>query len=110
MRIGSHYLGGDRCEFVVWAPLSDNVRVKIVSPEERIIPLTRDDRGYWRANVGGIAPGTLYFYRLHESTDSPHESADRPDPTSCFQPVGVHGPSQVIDHTAFRWKDARWRG
>jgi maltooligosyltrehalose trehalohydrolase len=25
------------------------------------------------------------------------------------QPNGVHGPSRVVDHTAFRWSDAGWR-
>jgi maltooligosyltrehalose trehalohydrolase len=79
------------------------VKLKIVSPEERIISMTGDAQGYWRTTAGGVAPGTLYFYRLDESTD-------RPDPASSSQPQGVHGPSQVVDHSAFRWRDARWQG
>jgi maltooligosyltrehalose trehalohydrolase len=79
------------------------MKVKIVSPEERTIPLARDDRGYWRATAEAIARDTLYFFRLDESTD-------RPDPASHFQPRGVHGPSRVVDHTAFHWKDANWTG
>lgn len=35
---------------------------------------------------------------------------DRPDPASHFQPQGVHGPSQVIDHSTSPWQDAGWKG
>ena len=37
-------------------------------------------------------------------------SAPRPDPASRFQPEGVHGPSEVIDPEAFRWRHVSWRG
>jgi maltooligosyltrehalose trehalohydrolase len=33
-----------------------------------------------------------------------------PDPASRFQPEGPHGPSQVIDPSAFAWTDADWKG
>jgi malto-oligosyltrehalose trehalohydrolase len=33
-----------------------------------------------------------------------------PDPASRFAPVGVHGPSEIIDANAFQWSDAEWRG
>src|SRR5260221_3877494 len=29
-----------------------------------------------------------------------------PDPASRFQPQGVHGPSQIIDPSTFRWTDS----
>ena len=32
-----------------------------------------------------------------------------PDPRSAFQPHGVHGPSQLIDHARFQWTDERWQ-
>ena len=31
-------------------------------------------------------------------------------PYSNFQPEGVHGFSQVIDHNTFKWDDQDWRG
>ncbi len=34
----------------------------------------------------------------------------RPDPASRFQPVGVHGPSQVVDPHSYRWQDDAWKG
>jgi len=33
-----------------------------------------------------------------------------PDPASSFQPEGPDGPSEVLDHSAYRWRDQRWRG
>ena len=33
-----------------------------------------------------------------------------PDPMTAYQPEGVHGPSQLVDHDAFRWTDGDWRG
>ncbi|MEA1943754.1 MAG: malto-oligosyltrehalose trehalohydrolase [Euryarchaeota archaeon] len=103
MRIGAHHLGDGRCEFCVWAPFLRDVALKIVSPEEYIIPMEKDRKGYWRVAVDRVFPGTRYFYRLEGTLD-------RPDPASGFQPDGVHGPSQVIDHNSFQWEDDNWSG
>lgn len=103
MKLGPHYRGDNVCEFVVWAPLLKKVEVKIVAPEERLLPMRRDEQGYWRATAEGTGPGTLYLYRL----DSEREL---PDPVSPFQPFGVHGPSEVVDHGAFQWEDGSWTG
>jgi maltooligosyltrehalose trehalohydrolase len=103
MKVGVHHIDGIRSEFVVWAPLPNNVQLRIVSPEERLVPMERDSLGYWRTTAENISRGTRYFYRLGNGRD-------RPDPASHFQPDGVHGPSQVVDHSLFRWEDAGWRG
>jgi maltooligosyltrehalose trehalohydrolase len=103
MKIGSNYLGEGRCEFVVWAPFLNKVDLKIVSTEKRIFSLRKDKKGYWETVVEGVFPGTLYFYSL----DGERE---RPDPASLFQPQGVHGSSQVIDHGSFKWEDGNWAG
>lgn len=103
MRIGARWLGQQGCWFTVWAPHRKSVSVKIVSPEEQIIPMSRDEQGYWHALVENLLSGALYFYRLDESME-------RPDPASHYQPQGVHGPSQVIDHTKFKWEDSTWKG
>jgi len=100
--LGATYLGNGRCQFLVWAPIIQKVEVHIVSPKELIVPLARGDQGYHRAVVEGVEPSWLYFYRL----DSKKE---RPDPASWFQPMGVHGPSQVLD-SHFPWEDQNWLG
>jgi maltooligosyltrehalose trehalohydrolase len=102
MRVGASYAAGN-CEFVVWAPLLQNLRLKLVAPEERIIPMSKDGRGYWHTTVKGLSPGALYYYRLEDERE-------RPDPASNFQPEGVHGPSGVIDHESFHWGDNGWDG
>jgi len=98
---GVRYLGDHQYAFTLWAPLLKQAAVHLATPEDRLIPMTRDERGYWHATVTGIEPGTLYFYQLDGETD-------RPDPASHRQPQGVHGPSQIVDH-GFPWSDAGWR-
>ena len=46
----------------------------------------------------------LYRFRLG---DAPERF---PDPASRFQPFGPHGPSQIVDASAFSWNDASWTG
>ncbi|MEQ9552291.1 MAG: malto-oligosyltrehalose trehalohydrolase [Coleofasciculus sp. G3-WIS-01] len=101
MKIGSNYLGNGQCEFRVWAPLRENVAVHIVSPQDQVIPLQKDEWGYWQETVKAD-PGTLYVYQLDGSLE-------RPDPASHYQPQGVHGSSQVVDHQ-FNWTDDSWQG
>ena len=101
MKIGSNYLGNGQCEFRVWAPFRDSVAVHIVSPQDQVIPLQKDESGYWQETVNAD-PGTLYVYQLDGSLE-------RPDPASHYQPEGVHGYSQVVDHQ-FDWTDNSWQG
>jgi maltooligosyltrehalose trehalohydrolase len=100
--LGALSLGENRCSFRVWAPLIREVEVHVVSPGERLIPLRRERQGYHQEVAEGIAPGTLYRYRLDGEKE-------RPDPASRFQPQGVHGPSQVVDRH-FTWEDSSWCG
>ncbi|MBI4497438.1 MAG: malto-oligosyltrehalose trehalohydrolase [Chloroflexi bacterium] len=102
LSLGAGYLGEGRCRFRVWAPSARQVEVRLVSPQERLVPLERRERGYFAATVEGVAPGTQYLYRL----DGERE---RPDPASRFQPQGVHRPSAVVD-PAFPWEDGAWCG
>jgi maltooligosyltrehalose trehalohydrolase len=105
MKVGSEYLGNNKCRFTVWAPIPDKVELKIVSHDNRIIPLQKNERDYWAAEVENIPPGTLYKFILNGEEEYP-------DPASCYQPEGVHGPSQVIDHNSFIWsdEDKNWQG
>lgn len=103
MRVGANYRKKGECEFVVWAPFLRNVQLKIVSHEKYIIQMEKDSKGYWKKVVEGIQPDTLYFYYLNDQIE-------RPDPASHYQPQGVHGPSQVVDHNSFNWEDEKWRG
>jgi maltooligosyltrehalose trehalohydrolase len=103
VKIGSDYLGNGCCEFTVWAPTRVEVALQIVSPEKRLLPMQKDEWGYWKVKAEGIDPGTLYFYKLAGETE-------RPDPASHFQPKGVHEASEVVDHSKMNWTDADWSG
>ena len=102
-KVGCNYLGEGRCEFTVWAPYRKQIGVQIISPEDRLLPMQQDEEGYWKVTAEGVEPGTLYFYKLDGS-------AERPDPAAHFQPEGVRGPSQVVNHTTMNWSDANWSG
>ncbi|UCG14481.1 MAG: malto-oligosyltrehalose trehalohydrolase [Deltaproteobacteria bacterium] len=100
--LGAVYLGKGRCRFTVWAPLVQQVEVRITSPREKIFRLEKDERGCHQATIEGVEPGSLYLYRLGGEKE-------RPDPASRFQPQGVHGPSQVVNPD-FSWNDDCWFG
>src|SRR5271170_7241347 len=89
-------------EFGVWAP--GRPRVDVVLPGGRQVPMEqRCDSGWWTSTVAEAGPGSDYTFRLDGGPP-------RPDPRSAFQPQGIHGPSRVVDHAAFAWSDAGWRG
>lgn len=100
--LGAIYLGEERCSFRVWAPLAEHVDLHIVKPQEMLIAMYRNPRGYYHTIVEGIGPGTRYMYRIDGQKK-------RPDPASRYQPDGVHEPSQVID-PFFAWTDTTWTG
>lgn len=103
MQVIGAQLKGTKCEFVMWGPLLDQLDVHIVSNPERIVPMKKDDRGYWRVTIDDVSAGTQYYYRINQETD-------RPDPASYFQPEDVAGPCAVVDHGAYTWNDAGWQG
>ncbi|MCK5342902.1 MAG: malto-oligosyltrehalose trehalohydrolase, partial [Candidatus Heimdallarchaeota archaeon] len=103
MKVGAHYIGGNKCEFTVWATFVENVSVCVNSPDKRLIPLEKLDKGYWHVCADNISPGTQYYYQLNDSKKLP-------DPASFYQPEGVHGVSEVVDHKNFVWDDAGWDG
>ncbi|WP_319420600.1 malto-oligosyltrehalose trehalohydrolase [Pleurocapsa sp. FMAR1] len=102
MKVGSQYLGNGVCEFTLWSPLKEKVAVHLVSPEEKLLPMNKQEQGYWYLKAE-IEPGTLYYYQLEDG-------ADRPDPASHFQPQGVHQASEIIAHNNTNWQDSQWAG
>src|SRR5919199_3162488 len=90
--------------FRVWAPKASRVEV-ILYQDDQIIAthqLQAEDNGYFAAHIADVKPGAYYMYRMDGGDP-------RPDPASRFQPMGVHGPSQVVD-PSFNWTDNNWRG
>ena len=88
-------------EFEVWAPQRERVRVL---SDGTLHQMTRDDAGWWRADVPAARPGTSYAFLLDD------DPTPLPDPRSLRQPTGVHGPSRVYDMDSFIWTDRAWTG
>lgn len=91
--------------FKVWAPSRAKTSLKLYPSKgaRRLIPMEKDAEGYFRTEISNISPGARYSYVLDEKIE-------RPDPASHFQPRGVHGPSCLIDHDKYAWKDRSWKG
>ena len=105
MDVGARYLGQNRCEFTVWAPKAESLAVQLVAPAARSIAMQPLRAGYWQTIVEDVAPGTQYLFQI-DGNDA------WPDPASRLQPVGSHGPSQVVDPHSFTWegREDRWQG
>ena len=86
--------------FRVWAPNATAVELDRSGSR---LPMTPAAGGWHQADVAGADPGTDYGFSLDGGPVLP-------DPRSPWQPAGVHGPSRTVDHAAFPWSDAGWRG
>ena len=87
--------------FRVWAPRCRSVEAVIEGRPTQA--LWRGDDDVYSLTLPRLGAGTRYQYRLNGERY-------RPDPVSRWQPEGVHGPSVVVDPTAFTWTDADFRG
>ena len=100
--VGAEPQPGGGVHFRVWAPRRRKVEV-VLESGDAVVELQREPEGYFSDLVTGAAVGARYRFRL--------DGGDAyPDPISRFQPDGPHGPSEVVDSTAFRWTDSAWKG
>ncbi len=105
MQLGANPSGPQTIQFKVWAPHVAKVEVVMgdgALPND-LFRLQKDQNGYHTGTLRGRGAGTLYRYRLEGKIE-------RPDPASRLQPQGVHGPSCVVDPSAFSWTDSSWKG
>ena len=94
----------NRCDVRIWAPKLTTLDISIEGHDQRpdvVASLKRDDQGFHSGELR-LSPGQTYSLR------TPH--GQRPDPTSRWQPAGVHGPSMVVDANHFPWQDEHWQG
>jgi malto-oligosyltrehalose trehalohydrolase len=85
--------------FRLWAPAAKRVDLLLDKPHA----LHRDGDGWFCGDIAGVKAGQRYKFRIDDEIDVP-------DPASAFQPEDVLGPSEVIDHAAYRWRAENWRG
>ncbi|MBM7825486.1 maltooligosyltrehalose trehalohydrolase [Arcanobacterium pluranimalium] len=83
----------------IWAPHASEVQIKL-HPNEELIALVRGEDDVWRSEHDFPA-GTRYFVVFDGGLPVP-------DPRSRRQPLGVHGPTEIIDPGQFTWTDQNW--
>ena len=88
--------------FRLWAPAAREVALLIDAPMPMKRAMTRI--GDWfETHVADAGPGARYRFRIDDELDIP-------DPISHFQPEDITGPSEVIDHSLYRWQTEGWKG
>lgn len=101
--VGAMYNEKGECRFRVFAPLKDKVELQIVHPFQKRIAMQKDASGNFSTTIADAPPGLRYQYVIDDGTPMP-------DPASRYQPEGVFGASEAVDHNLFRWTDAQWKG
>ncbi len=102
--LGANPLSTGECYFLVWAPHAESVKLEILAPFRRSLPMQPLPKGYFRVAVEDAA-SCRYLYDLGGKGQKM-----RADPASRFQPEGVHGASEAPSGSGFDWKDVGWRG
>ena len=98
-RLGATPLDDGIVEFRVWARGADGVRVRVAG-EDHALTAVGECVHEGRVLTQG---GEDYVYVLAGEDGGEQEL---PDPASRHQPVGLRGPSRVVDAKAFAWTDA----
>ncbi len=83
----------------VWAPAAKRVQVHF---DGRTLDMTAAEGGWWAAPEDAAQAEADYSFLIDDGDPLP-------DPRSPWQPYGVHGPSRMVDHAAFRWRDANFQ-
>jgi maltooligosyltrehalose trehalohydrolase len=103
--IGAECLAGEGVHFRVWAPKRRRVEVVLETDRgQQVQELGSENNGYHAGFVAAARAGMRYRFRLDG------DRALYPDPASRYQPEGPHGPSEIVDPSAFRWTDQAWSG
>lgn len=89
-------------KFGVWAPHARKMSLKW---RDQVLPMNGPNkRGWWTLEVPEAECGDRYGYLLND------DPTPYPGPRSPRQPDGVHGLSELYDHSRFEWHDQLWRG
>lgn len=99
----SAIFNNNQWQFKVWAPQKKQMILHVIKPFAIQFPMQKQDDGYFTIDVKTEEKQLHYFFK-------PDNEKDFPDPASQFQPDGVHGASQTIDHSQFHWSEDNWTG
>jgi malto-oligosyltrehalose trehalohydrolase len=102
MPFGAELQDDRTVRFRLWAPDQDALAL-ILEDEQRVLPMTRLEDGFFELSTGAARAGSRYRFQLEDG-------ARVPDPAARHQPEDVHGPSEVIDPNGYAWQNTAWRG
>jgi maltooligosyltrehalose trehalohydrolase len=85
--------------FRVWATLPKKVELQL---NGKNLPMSRDEKGWWTAEVPEAKAGDNYGFILDGA-------GPFPDPRTPSQPDGVHKLSRLVDQDAFPWTDKQFQ-
>ncbi|MBI4194307.1 MAG: malto-oligosyltrehalose trehalohydrolase [Betaproteobacteria bacterium] len=104
MPFGAQFVEHGAVRFRLWAPRRPRVALCLDAPGgEETLPMNPGAGGWHEVVTARVGSGARYRFDIGAE-------ARVPDPASRYQPEDVHGPSEVIDPCAYRWRDAGWRG
>ena len=109
MPFGAECRDDGSVRFRLWAPAAHRVELCLADSKSGTrlsleqLALEQLDNGWFELVTDAAKPGSQYRFRIDGGQEVP-------DPASRFQPKDVHGPSEVIDPSAFAWKGETWRG
>lgn len=96
---GAHLLKNGYAHFRLWAPAHHALAVEI---DGNAVAMDPEADGWFGVTVQA-APGARYQFMLPDGTRVP-------DPAANAQHGDVHGPSLLVDHDAYQWRNAQWQG
>ena len=105
MPFGAELTAEGHVRFRLWAPGAHEVELVLHDGADatRSLRVPAVGEGWFELITGEARAGSRYKYRIDGKTEVP-------DPASRRNPANVHGPSEVVDPTAFEWDDESWRG
>ena len=105
MPFGAELTVDGRVRFRLWAPAAHEVELVLHdnSDAPRQLQMSAQPDGWFELITRDARAGSRYRYRIDGGMEVP-------DPASRSNPDDVHGPSEVIDASAFEWDDGEWRG
>ncbi|MGZ5526254.1 MAG: malto-oligosyltrehalose trehalohydrolase, partial [Methylomonas sp.] len=104
MPFGTHLRDDGKVTFKLWAPGADKVELSLQGKAPEITLLMTPEADGWYGITTELAGIGFYYQYLING------NYYVPDPASRYQPLDVHGSSQVIDPEAWQWQDKDWKG
>jgi maltooligosyltrehalose trehalohydrolase len=103
MPFGTEVQPNGSVRFRLWAPAAKSVALSLENSKTEPLSMAPMGQGWFELTTSQARTGSLYRFQIDDKTLVP-------DPASRFQPQDVHGPSEVVDPSAFQWNDHNWRG